>query len=122
MGEWDQPTDPIQPKTPAAFHPLPKEIDKHEPPRLTFAKWLVDPASPLTARVAVNRVWQSIFGIGIVETAEDFGTRTPVPEHKDVLDTLAVEFVEEGWQQKALVRKIVLSRTYKQSSKGIHRY
>lgn len=117
-GEWNQPTDPIQPKTPAAFHPLPKEIDKHEPPRLTFAKWLVDPASPLTARVAVNRVWQSIFGIGIVETAEDFGTRTPVPEHKDVLDTLAVEFVEEGWQQKALVRKIVLSRTYKQSSKG----
>jgi mono/diheme cytochrome c family protein len=116
-GEWDQPTEPVLPKTPAAFHPLPATIDSLEPARLTFAKWLVDPNSPLTARVAVNRIWQSIFGVGIVETAEDFGTRTPVPEHKEVLDTLAVEFVEGGWRQKDVIRKIVLSRIYKQSSK-----
>jgi mono/diheme cytochrome c family protein len=116
-GEWDQPTEPVAPKTPAAFHPMPTAADNAEPARLAFARWLVDPKSPLTSRVAVNRIWQSIFGVGIVETAEDFGTRTPVPEHKDVLDTLAADFVEGGWSQKDIIRKIVLSKTYKQSSK-----
>ena len=116
-GEWDQPTEPVAPKTPAAFHSLQTTSDNAEPARLAFAKWLVDPKSPLTSRVAVNRIWQSMFGVGIVETAEDFGTRTPVPEQKDVLDTLAAEFVEGGWLQKDIIRKIVLSRTYKQSSK-----
>lgn len=116
-GEWDQPTEPVSPKTPAAFHPMQTPSNIEVPARLAFANWLVDPKSPLTSRVAVNRIWQSMFGVGIVETAEDFGTRTPVPEHRDVLDALAVEFVEGGWSQKEIIRKIVLSKTYKQSSK-----
>ena len=75
-GNWDQPAKVIEPHTPAAFHPFPKDAPRD---RLGFARWLADPRSPLTARVAVNRVWQAIFGVGLVETAEDFGTRAPVP-------------------------------------------
>lgn len=117
-GEWDQPTKTILPKTPAAFHLISQTLEQPEPARLTFAKWLVDPKSPLTARVAVNRIWQSIFGTGIVETAEDFGTRTAVPEYRDILDYLAVDFMERGWSQKEMIRQIVLSQTYKQTSKA----
>jgi hypothetical protein len=98
---------------PAALHPLP-EHDR--PDRLAFARWLVDPRSPLTARVAVNRVWQSLFGAGLVETAEDFGTRAPPPEHQALLDQLALDFVARGWSQKHLLRTIVTSAVYRQSS------
>ena len=73
-------------------------------------------AGDLAARVAVNRVWQAVFGVGLVETPEDFGTRTPVPEHRDLLDWLAVRFVESGWDVKQLLRLIVTSATYRQSS------
>lgn len=112
-GNWDQPLRVVQPHTPAAFHPFPNDAPRD---RLGFACWLTDPRSPLTARVAVNRVWQSLFGAGLVETPEDFGTRAPVPEYRELLDWLAVDFMEHGWSQKHLIRTIVTSATYRQSS------
>jgi mono/diheme cytochrome c family protein len=113
-GEWDKPAEAVIPNVPAAFHPL---RDNTSPPRLRFAKWLVDRNSPLAARVAVNRIWQSVFGLGLVETSEDFGTRTPMPEYRDLLDWLAVDFMENQWSTKKLIRKIVTSQTYQQSSR-----
>lgn len=112
-GDWDKPAQVIEPHTPAAFPSYPQDAPRD---RLGFARWLVDPRAPLTARVAVNRAWQSIFGTGLVETAEDFGTRAPVPEYRELLDWLAVEFREQGWSQKRLIRTIVTSAVYKQSS------
>ena len=79
-------------------------------------RWLASKRSPLAARVAVNRVWQAIFGTGLVETAEDFGARTPVPEYLDLLDWLAVDFMEHGWSHKHLIETIVTSETYQQSA------
>ena len=114
-GNWDQPGREIEPHTPAAFHPFSPEFPRN---RLGFARWLADSRSPLTARVAVNRVWQAIFGTGLVETAEDFGTRAPVPEYRDLLDWLAVDFMERGWSHKQLIRTIVTSATYRQSSQA----
>ena len=112
-GEWDQPKDAVPPGTPAALHPFPADSPRD---RLGLAKWLVDPKSPLAARVAVNQTWQAIFGTGLVETAEDFGTRAPVPEYRELLDWLAVDFMEHGWSRKHLVRTIVSSATYQQAS------
>ncbi|MBL9188643.1 MAG: PSD1 domain-containing protein [Opitutaceae bacterium] len=114
-GAWDRPTHTVPPHVPAALHPLPTEAP---PDRLAFARWIADRRSPLTARVAVNRVWQSLFGTGLVETPEDFGIRTAVPLHLDVLDWLAVDFMDHGWSQKRLLREIVASRTYQQSSRA----
>lgn len=114
-GNWDQPKVVVEPHTPVALHSFPLDQPRN---RLGFAKWLVDKRSPLTARVAVNRVWQSIFGRGLVETAEDFGTRAPVPEYRDLLDWLAVDFMEQGWSQKQLIRTIVGSSVYRQSSQS----
>jgi hypothetical protein len=112
-GTWNQPKREVQPHVPAGLHALTAADD---PPRLAFAKWLVDPRSPLSARVAVNRLWQTLFGQGLVETPDDFGTRTPVPEHRDLLDWLAVDFMEKGWSQKEAIRQIVTSDTYTRSS------
>jgi hypothetical protein len=84
--------------------------------RLGLAQWLFDPRNPLTARVFVNRIWQMHFGRGIVETAEDFGSQGSIPTHPELLDWLAVQFVESGWDVKALHRLIVTSATYRQSS------
>ena len=112
-GEWDQPKQEVLPHTPAAFHPFPKDAPLN---RLGFARWLVDPQSTLTARVAVNRVWQAIFGMGLVETAEDFGTRAAIPEYRELLDWLAVDFMAQGWSQKRLIRTILLSDVYQQTS------
>ena len=114
-GAWDNPTHAVAPHVPSALHPLPADAPAN---RLTLARWIADRRSPLTARVAVNRVWQSLFGTGLVETPEDFGTRTPVPLHQDLLDWLAVDFMENGWSQKYLVRTLVSSRTYQQSSRA----
>jgi hypothetical protein len=113
-GNWDKPLQEVQPQVPAAFHPFPEDAPRN---RLGFARWLADARSPLTARVAANRVWQAIFGVGLVETAEDFGTRAPVPEYRELLDWLAVDFMEHGWSQKHLIRTIVTSTTYRQSSR-----
>jgi hypothetical protein len=82
-----------------------------------LARWLVDPGNPLTARVAVNRLWARLFGIGLVETEEDFGTQGDRPSHPELLDWLATEYVRLGWDTKAMLREIVTSATYRQSSK-----
>jgi mono/diheme cytochrome c family protein len=113
-GSWDQPREEVPPHVPAVFHPFPEGAPQN---RLGFAMWLADERSPFTARVAVNRVWQAIFGGGLVETSEDFGTRAPMPEYRDLLDWLAVDFMEHGWSQKHLIRTIVTSAAYRQSSR-----
>ncbi|MCA9064525.1 MAG: DUF1549 domain-containing protein, partial [Planctomycetaceae bacterium] len=113
-GNWDQPEQPVAFRLPAAFH---QPLASDDPPRLQLSRWLVDRRSPLAARVAVNRVWQAMFGQGLVETAEDFGTRAPVPEYRAVLDWLAVDFMEHGWSTKHLLRRIVSSRVYQQTSR-----
>jgi hypothetical protein len=114
-GEWNQPDYPVQPHVPAALHPLP---GSDEPARLQFARWLVDRQSPLAGRVAVNRIWQAIFGQGLVQTSEDFGTRTEMPLYRELLDWLAVDFMDNGWSTKHVIRQIVLSQTYQQTSRS----
>jgi len=114
-GNWDQPAQPVEPHVPAAFNVFPDDAPRN---RLGFARWLVDRRSPLTARVAVNQAWQAIFGAGLVETPEDFGTRAPVPEYRELLDWLAVDFMEHGWSRKHLIRSILTSATYQQSSES----
>jgi mono/diheme cytochrome c family protein len=102
----------VMPGTPAALPPL----RKAEANRLALARWLVSPENPLTARVAVNRIWGHYFGLGIVETENDFGTQGTPPSHPELLDWLASELVEQGWSLKALHKRIVTSATYRQSS------
>jgi hypothetical protein len=103
----------IEPGVPAAFHPVASSgpID-----RLKLARWLVDQDNPLTARVVANRYWEALFGRGIVATSEDFGSQGEAPTHPELLDWLAVEFMEGGWDIRALVRIIVTSAVYRQSS------
>jgi mono/diheme cytochrome c family protein len=103
----------VTPATPSILPPLKAE----NPNRLDLARWLFDPANPLTARVIVNRVWQQYFGRGIVETENDFGTQGIAPTHPELLDWLATEFVAQKWSLKALHRLIVTSATYRQSSR-----
>jgi hypothetical protein len=113
-GDYRNQTDKVQPGVPAILPPLPKDAPLN---RLTLAKWLVDPGHPLTARVAVNRYWQSYFGLGIVKTQEDFGVQGEPPVNPELLDWLATEFIRTGWDVKAMQRLIVTSATYRQSSK-----
>jgi hypothetical protein len=104
----------VEAAVPAAFHPLPADAPKN---RLGFAAWILHPDNPLTARVAVNRFWAALFGRGIVETQEDFGSQGQPPTHPQLLDWLAVEFREKGWSMKGLLKTIVMSATYRQSSR-----
>jgi hypothetical protein len=116
-GNYAQPRkdEPVQPGVPAALGPLPADAP---PNRLGLARWLAQPQHPLTARVAVNRFWQQLFGTGLVKTVEDFGTQGESPSHPELLDWLAVDFTEHGWDVKRLLRQIVLSNTYRQSSRA----
>ncbi len=113
-GEYDQPGERVTPGVPDVFPPLPAG-DKTN--RLTLARWLVDPANPLTARVNANRMWQELFGVGIVKTAEDFGSQGEPPTHLELLDWLAAEFVDSGWDVKHMYKTMLMSATYKQSSR-----
>jgi hypothetical protein len=113
-GDFLKPSKSVAPGVPAFLHPLPADAP---PTRLTFARWLVDRKSPTTARSIVNRVWQSYFGTGLVSTSEDLGSQSEVPSHPELLDWLAVEFMERGWSLKSLHRLIVNSATYRQSSR-----
>ncbi len=115
-GLYNKPTDKVTAGLPA-FLPPPSGGDSQNANRLTLAKWLVDPANPLTPRVTVNRFWQQIFGIGLVKTTEDFGAQGEIPVHRDLLDWLAKQFQDSGWDVKSLMRLIVTSHTYRQSSK-----
>ncbi len=112
-GAYDKPADKVAPGVPAAILPLPQGAPAN---RLGLARWLVDPAHPLTARVAVNRIWQQMFGTGLVRTSEDFGLQGEPPSHPELLDWLAVEFVRTGWDVKAMVRLIASSAVYRQRS------
>jgi hypothetical protein len=125
-GDWLKPEKAVTPGVPKILHALPQGADDS---RLTFARWMVDPKAPTTARVFVNRLWQAYFGIGLLETPEDFGVRAPAVSHPQLLDWLAVEFMHpsilapgersmaQGWDVKHIQRLIVNSATYRQSSR-----
>jgi hypothetical protein len=114
-GDWLNQGKEVRPGTPAMFPPLPQGMAAN---RLALAKWLVDKRNPLTARVTVNRYWEQIFGVGLVQTPEDFGLRSPLPVHPELLDWLAVEFQDSlAWDVKKLLKLIVTSAAYRQSAK-----
>lgn len=113
-GEYDQRGAPVNRDTPAALPPLPANAPRN---RLGFAQWLTAPNHPLTSRVLVNRFWQQLFGTGLVKTAEDFGTQGEPPSHSELLDWLAVQFQNDGWDIKKLMKLMVMSATYRQSSR-----
>ncbi|MEL6252877.1 MAG: DUF1553 domain-containing protein [Bacteroidota bacterium] len=112
-GAYDAPIERVYANAPQQLLHYPNTYPKN---RLGLATWMTHPEHPLTARVAVNRIWQMLFGRGIVNTPEDFGSQGALPSHPELLDWLAVDFVEHGWDIKALIKKIVLSATYQQSS------
>ena len=113
-GAYDAPTAKVNRGVPEVFPAMPPEFPAN---RLGLAKWLVSGEHPLVARVQVNRLWQMLFGVGLVKTPEDFGTRGERPSHPELLDWLAVEYRESGWDTKRLLKTIVMSATYRQSSK-----
>lgn len=112
-GEYDQRGEEVAADTPAMLPPFPAEYPRN---RLGLARWLVDEQNPLTARVVVNRFWQELFGAGLVQSAGDFGVAGQLPSHPELLDWLAVEFRESGWDVKALFRLMVTSAAYRQSA------
>ena len=114
-GAYDSPREKVTADTPKVLPPFPKDALRN---RLGLAKWLTDAENPLLARVTVNRVWQTMFGRGLVETADNFGTQGARPTHPELLDWLAREFVRTGWDQKRLLKSIAMSATYRQSSRG----
>ena len=115
-GNWLTPGDTLEPATPAILNPWQEEWPKN---RLGFARWLTSPENPLTARTLVNRVWHQLFGNGFVATLEDMGSQSDPPSHPALLDWLALRFTNENqWHLKALIRDIVLSGTYRQSSEA----
>lgn len=112
-GEYDQLGEEVIAATPATLHPLPEDAPNN---RLGLARWLIDPANPLTARVTVNRFWQQLFGRGLVETSEDFGVMGTPPSHPELLDWLALEFQEDGWDVKRFFKRVLSSATYRQAA------
>lgn len=114
-GAYDSPADPVKPNAPERILPFPSDLPRN---RLGFARWVTDPRNPLTARVAVNRVWKQHFGRGLVGTLNDFGAQGQLPDHPQLLDWLAGEFIRSGWDLKALHKLMVQSATYQQASEG----
>ncbi len=112
-GSFLDPAEPVEPGVPAVLHPIDR---KQKVDRLAFARWLMDDNNPLTARVRVNQIWLNLFGQGLVSTSEDFGSQGEAPTHPELLDWLATEFIRLGWDHKALLKTIVTSATYRQSS------
>ena len=114
-GEYDKPdlTKPCAPGAPAQVFPWDEKLPRD---RLGLARWLTDPRHPLTSRVIVNRLWAQVFGNGLVPTTENFGLQGDAPTHPELLDTLAVDFVQGGWNTKAMLRRLVLSATFRQAS------
>ncbi len=113
-GNYDVPGEKVYPATPESILAFPNHLPKN---RYGLAQWLVAPGNPLTARVAVNRLWQNFFGTGLVKTTEDFGNQGEMPSHPELLDWLAVTFRESGWDMKRLNKLIVMSATYRQDSR-----
>ncbi len=113
-GEYDKPGEKVTMATPAVLPPMPKNAPLN---RLGLAKWIVDPSNPLTARVWVNRAWEKFFGYGISKSTDNLGTQAEFPMHPELLDWLATEFIRCGWDMKAMQKLIVMSATYRQSSK-----
>jgi mono/diheme cytochrome c family protein len=113
-GDFLRKGDEVNPHTPAVLHAF--HASDSTPTRLDLARWIVDPANPLTARVSVNRIWQHLFGRGLVTSVDDFGTRGESPSHPELLDWLASEFVARGWSRKTMIKQILMSSTYRQSS------
>lgn len=113
-GVYDKPADKVVAAVPEVLPPLSSELPVN---RLGLARWLVSPEHPLTARVTVNRLWQSIFGTGLVKTSDDFGSQGEAPSHPELLDWLAGEFIRSGWDVQHMQRLILTSATYRQSSR-----
>ncbi|OYW76456.1 MAG: hypothetical protein B7Z37_09010, partial [Verrucomicrobia bacterium 12-59-8] len=113
-GNWQALGDEVSEATPAVFNPLPKDAPRN---RLTMARWLVSRDNPLTARVAVNRLWESIFGTGIVRSSEEFGSQGDLPFHPELLDWLAAELMDSGWDIKHMLKLMLTSAAYQQSTK-----
>ena len=114
-GVYDAIGKQVFPGTPKIILPFPKDLSND---RLGLAQWLADKKNPLTARVAVNRFWQMFFGMGLVKTTEDFGSQGALPTHPELLDWLAADFMESGWDVKRAIKQIVMSATYRQSSRS----
>jgi len=114
-GNYDSFAGEVFPNTPSSILPFPEDLPKN---RYGLALWLTNPAHPLTARVVVNRYWQNFFGTGLVKTTEDFGNQGELPSHPELLDWLAVSFMESGWDVKKLCKLMVMSATYRQDSKS----
>ncbi|MAF64855.1 MAG: hypothetical protein CMJ84_04255 [Planctomycetes bacterium] len=114
-GQYDMRREEVPRSTPSMLPPMDPALPRD---RLGFSRWLVDPAHPLTARVTVNRFWQQLFGVGLVETSEDFGNQGSRPSHPELLDWLATRFVADGWDVKRALRRTVLSATYRQDARG----
>src|SRR5262249_37759462 len=112
-GDYDKRRDEVRPETPPALPAMPEELPRN---RLGFAQWLLRPEHPLTARVTVNRFWQELFGTGIVRTSGDFGVSGELPSNQELLDWLAVEFRESGWDVKRFFKLLVTSATYRQAA------
>jgi len=112
-GAYDQRRQQVEAATPSVLPPMTSAMPRN---RLGFAKWLFIDDQPLTARVAVNRMWQEIFGTGIVKTADDFGSQGEPPTHPELLDWLAVDFREHGWDMKRFYKQVLLSATYRQAA------